>query len=181
MSAPRVRSAVGSDLAPPLVEELRTLLDAAFEGRFEDTDWAHALDGRHVWVEVGGRVVAHGSLVTRTLWHHERPLRAGYVEAVGVAPDQQGRGRAAAVMEALEASAGDHDVLALSSSEVGLGFYLRRGWVPWRGPTGVRAPHGDEPTPEDDGAVLLRPGRVPLAALDLDADLWCDWREGDVW
>ena len=181
MSPPRVRCADGADLARSSVTALRALLTAAFEGRFEDSDWEHALDGRHVWVDLDGRVVAHGSLVTRTLWHRGRPLRAGYVEAVGVAPDEQGRGWGTRVMDALESSAGEPDLLALSSSEAGLGFYLRRGWVSWRGPTGVRAPHGDEPTPEDDGAVLVRAGRVPLDALDLDAALWCDWREGDVW
>ena len=37
-----------------------------------------------------------------------------------------------------------------------------------------------EPTPEDDGGVLIL--ETPTTgALDLDATLACDWREGDVW
>ena len=39
-------------------------------------------------------------------------------------------------------------------------------------------PAGTVRTPDDDGAVLVLPGAVPL---DLDGTLTCDWRDGDVW
>ncbi len=38
-------------------------------------------------------------------------------------------------------------------------------------------PSGIEPTADDDGTVHVLPGDT---ALDLEAGLTCDWRDGDV-
>jgi aminoglycoside 2'-N-acetyltransferase I len=39
-------------------------------------------------------------------------------------------------------------------------------------------PAGIVPTPDEDGSIyVLQAG----AALDLDGELTCDWREGDAW
>ncbi len=156
---------------------VRALLDLAFDD-FTDDDWQHGLGGTHCLVVEGDDVIAHGSLVMRRLLHAGRSLRAGYVEAVAVRPDRRREGHAATVMTALEALAPAYDVLALSSSEAGVALYASRGWQQWRGPTSVLAPSGIEPTPDDDGSVYVLPGRTPL---DLDGELTCDWRPGDVW
>lgn len=68
------------------------------------------------------------------------------------------------------------DLLALSSSEDGIARYESRGR--WRGPTSMLAPSGIAPTPDDDGSVYVLAGTTPL---DLDGELTCDWRAGDVW
>ena len=69
---------------------------------------------------------------------------------------------------------------ALSAATRIHGFYGRLGWKPWRGPTAVIVEGALEPTPQDDGGVLIL--ETPTTgALDLDATLACDWREGDVW
>lgn len=59
-------------------------------------------------------------------------------------------------------------------------FYETLGWERWRGPTFVDGPRGRERTPRDDGDVMiLRTRRSPQ--LDLDGEIVCDWRLGDVW
>jgi aminoglycoside 2'-N-acetyltransferase I len=37
---------------------------------------------------------------------------------------------------------------------------------------------GVRPTPDEQGGVLVLEGAVPL---ELDGELTCDWRDGDVW
>jgi aminoglycoside 2'-N-acetyltransferase I len=166
-----------ADLTADERAEARALMDAAF-GDFSDADWDHALGGMHALAVRDGRLLAHGSLVMRRLVHGGRSLRCGYVEAVAVHPDVQRTGLGSAVMAALEELAPAYDLLALSSSAVGVPLYLARGWSLWRGATYVLTPDGPAPTPDDDGSVYVLPGTVPL---DLDGDLACDWRDGDVW
>ncbi len=45
------------------------------------------------------------------------------------------------------------------------GFYERLGWRTWTGPSTVRMPDGDRPTPDDDGylMVLATPSTPPIA------------------
>jgi len=59
-------------------------------------------------------------------------------------------------------------------------FYERLGWETWRGPSFVRTASGIRRTPDEDGYILaLVTGRGP--ALNLDAEISCEWRPGDVW
>jgi aminoglycoside 2'-N-acetyltransferase I len=145
----------------------------------EEDDWEHALGGIHAMLWLGQDLIGHGSVIQRRLLHRGRALRAGYVEAVGVRADQRGRGHGAALMLALErVIRGAYQVGALGSTEEALAFYAGRGWQLWRGPTSALTPRGIEPTPDDDGGVLV----LPISAeLDLDGRLTCDWRGGDVW
>lgn len=159
---------------------LRTLLDAAFAGEFADEDWAHALGGTHALIETADAVIAHASVVPRTLDVAGHPIRTGYVEAVAVLPARQGTGLGTAVMRALgEVITRDFALGALSTGE--WHFYERLGWERWQGPTWVRHPDGRrERTPDDDDSLMiLRTPRTP--ALDLSAPLACDARPGDVW
>ena len=162
---------------------LRQLLDAAFgrdpEERFSDDDWDHAVGGTHFVAERGGRIVAHASVVERELRIAARPHRTGYVEAVATDPGLQGQGVGTAVMREVGADVREHFELgALGTGSQG--FYERLGWAIWRGPSSVRAPEGERPTPDDDGyiMVLVTPTSPPL---DLDAPISCEWRRGDVW
>ena len=163
-----------------LLGSARALMDRAFDD-FEDEDWSHAIGGEHALVVEDGRVVAHGCVVLRRFLSGERVLRVGYVEAVAVEPDRQRQGLGTAVMAALEQLAPAYDLLALGASDEGRAMYDARGWVPWRGPLSVLGPTGVVRTAEEEGYVLVLRGSVDLADLDLDAELTCDWREGDVW
>ncbi len=157
--------------------EIRALLLDAFEDDFGDEDWHHCLGGQHVLAYVGERLVAHASVVERTLRCGDVPLRTGYVEGVAVTPGEQGRGHGREVM-AVSAT------LIKQGFELGAlctgspAFYERLGWLLWRGPSHVDAPDGRRATPEEDGAILVLPvGR----SMDLHEPIICDWREGDVW
>jgi aminoglycoside 2'-N-acetyltransferase I len=179
----RLRTLRTDELRPAELEAIRRLMDRAFgddpEEAFADEDWEHALGGDHVLLERDGTILAHGAVVERELHVAGRPLRTGYVEAVATAPEHQGQGHGTRVMRAI----GDliHDRFELGALGTGShGFYERLGWRTWRGPSSVRAPGGDRPTPDEDGYLMvLRTPRTPLLALD--APISCDWRSGDVW
>jgi aminoglycoside 2'-N-acetyltransferase I len=181
----RLRCVPSADLTDDDVGRIRALLEAAFDDpanpseRFAEEDWRHALGGTHAFLELDGAVVAHASVVERDLRVGGRPLRTGYVEAVGTARESQGRGFGTTVMEAIGAIIRDRFELGA----LGTGahhFYERLGWRVWPGPTSVRTPEGEVRTPLEDGdiLVLLTPATPPL---DEGATLSCDWRPGDVW
>jgi aminoglycoside 2'-N-acetyltransferase I len=72
----------------------------------------------------------------------------------------------------------NYDVGGLSTGVPQL--YTPLGWESWRGPTFAESPNGRRRTKgEDDGVMVLRTDRT--RALDLTAELTCDWRTGDVW
>ena len=153
--------------------EVQTLLAASFDD-FSADDWLHCLGGVQLLLWDSAGLVGHAAVVPRSFWCAGQELRVGYVEGLAVRANSRRRGHASALMAAVEAQ--PYDVLALSTTDSGMPFYLARAWQPWRGPTAVRTPSGVVRTPEDDGSVL-----VFAASLDLDAELVCDWRTGDVW
>jgi aminoglycoside 2'-N-acetyltransferase I len=161
---------------PPAV---RPLLDEAFGGRFDDTDWGHAVGGWHVLVTDGGTVVAHAAVVPRELQVDGRAVAAGYVEAVATTPGRQGEGLGTLAMtEAGRLVHRHHELGALSTGAHR--FYERLGWERWQGPTFVRRGDALVRTPEeDDGIMVLRFGAT--ATLDVAASLSCEARAGDDW
>ena len=168
-------------LRPDELAPIRGLLDLAFAGGFADGDWNHALGGLHIMATEDDEVIAHAAVVQRQLVHDDRPIRTGYVEAVAVHPQRQGRGYGATIMgEVGRVIHAAYDLGALSSSEGVEGFYRSCGWLAWRGPTGVLAPTGTTLTPDDDDSVfvLAVASKVPVRVT---GTLVCDWRDGDVW
>jgi aminoglycoside 2'-N-acetyltransferase I len=162
---------------------IRNLLAAAFgpeeDERFTDDDWAHALGGMHFVIDRGGQVLAHAAVVERTLHVGASPVRTGYVEAVATAPDSQRTGLGTLVMRDVGAYLADRfEMGALGTGSHG--FYERLGWVTWRGPSSVRTPASEQPTPGEDGYIMVlhTPASPPL---DISAPISCEWRPGDVW
>lgn len=180
---PRLRRVSTPDLTEREIAAIRGMLAAAFgsddDERFTDDDWDHAIGGLHFVLDLNDELVAHASVVERELHVDDRPLRTGYVEAVGVAPDRQDAGLGSLVMAEVTAYIGQrYEFGALGTGRHG--FYERLGWRVWAGPTFVRTVDGPQRTPEEDGdiLVLLTPASPPL---DFVAALSCDWRPGDVW
>jgi len=178
----RLRRLRTDELTAAEIDAIRTLLWAAFppgdEGFTED-DWDHAVGGTHFVLDAGGRVVAHASVVERTLHVGGIPLRTGYVEAVATAPTLQGRGLGTIVMRDVDAwiDAG------FQLGALGTGshhFYERLGWRTWRGPSSVRSAAGALPSPDDDGYIMVL-ATSTSPPLDLDAPISCEWRPGDAW
>ena len=173
-----LQTAHTADLPPESLAAVRVLLYAVFDD-MTDEDFEHGLGGLHVLVWDGAELIGHGSLIMRRLMHAGRALRAGYVEAVAVRADQQRRGHGAAIMTELErVIARAYEIGALGSTDEGAAFYAARGWLPWRGSLSALTPTGTVRTPDEEGCVYVLAGAV---ALDLDGDLCCDWRSGDVW
>ena len=172
-----------ADLSPDQLLAIRAILDDAFgtdeDERFTDEDWDHALGGVHFVVDDDGMIVAHAAVVERRLEIDSQPVRTGYVEAVAVAPGQQGRGHGALVMTHV----GDWIASHFELGALGTGehrFYERLGWLTWRGPSSVRTSDGIRPTPDDDGFIMVL--ATPTSpAIDLHAPISCEWRPGDVW
>jgi aminoglycoside 2'-N-acetyltransferase I len=167
-----------SELDVDALAAARALLYDVFDDMTEQ-DWEHALGGLHALVWEGHELVGHGAVVQRRLLHGGRALRTGYVEGVAVRGDRRRRGYAGALMEPLEqAIRGGHELGALGASDMAAPFYAARGWRPWRGPTSALTPSGITRTPDEDGGVYVLAAGT---ALDLDGELTCDWRDGDVW
>ena len=172
-----------ADLTPEVVAAVQGLLTAAFardeHGGFTWDDWLHAIGGTHFILEVGGVVVGHASVVERILEISERPVRTGYVEAVAISPALQRQGLGTLLMRATTmfvASGFELGALGTGSQP----FYQRLGWQIWQGPTGVRVEAGFQPTPDEDGYILVLP--TPTSPpFDLTEAISCDWRPGDAW
>jgi len=180
VTAATVRVQVTTRPGTDLLASLRRRVTGAFaDDGFDETDWQHALGGHHVGAVLAGEDVGHAAVVPRTLHVGGRPRSTGYVEAVAVAPSQQGRGIGSRVMDAVADVVRDrYELGALSTGR--WSFYARLGWQRWQGPTAVLRQGRAVPTPDDDDGVMVL--RTPATeALDLTALLACDDREGDVW
>jgi aminoglycoside 2'-N-acetyltransferase I len=162
----------------------RALMDVAFRNepedeRFTDDDWQHALGGTHLLVREGDEIVAHASVVPRTIHVGGTHFATGYVEAVAVHPDRQGQGIGSALMSEVD------DVIRrwYEFGVLGSGrraFYTRLGWQVWLGPTNVVRGGLWERSSEDDGYVLvLRFG--PSADIAITHPIACEERPGDDW
>jgi len=178
----RVRQSPTEALTPLETAAIRSILWAAFppgEEGFSEDDWQHALGGVHFVLELDGSIVAHAAVVERALEVDGQPVRTGYVEAVATDPARQGQGFGTKLMGAVNGYIRE----AFELGALGTGshhFYERLGWQTWRGPSFVRTASGIRRTPDEDGYILaLLTGRGP--ALDLDAEISCEWRPGDVW
>jgi aminoglycoside 2'-N-acetyltransferase I len=137
------------------------------------------MGGTHFVLEDEEEIRAHASVVERDIHVGKRPLRTGYVEAVATAPPHQRRGYGREVMRAVNDHVRENFELgALGTGSQG--FYERLGWEIWRGPSAVRTEHGLEPTPDEDGFILVL--RTPATPpLHPDDPISCEWRPGDVW
>ncbi|TDV57238.1 GNAT family N-acetyltransferase [Actinophytocola oryzae] len=167
-----------ADLPPATLAGIRALLDAAFDGDFDDEDWDHALGGMHATAWHDGTLVGHASVVRRQFRLDERPLRVGYIEAVAVRADHRRRGVGGALMAPLERIIRDaYDLGALSSSHLAVPFYEGRGWQRLRGPSWAMTPDGLVRTEDDDDGIFV----LADAPVNSEAGLACDWRAGDVW
>ena len=179
-SAPAVRTLPTADLDPPQRAALRTFLEAAYDGRFGEEAWAHALGGVHVLATVDGELAGHAAVVQRQLLLGRETVRTGFVEAVATAAALRRRGVGNAVMTEVERLVtGGHELGALAASADGRALYAARGWLPWTGPLAALTPDGVVPTPR--AAVFVLPTPTTPVPLDTGARLVCDWRRGHPW
>ena len=174
-----VRTFTTADAVPHLLTRVRALLEDAFGADYAEEDWQNALGGWHVVVVEHDRVVAHASVVPRTIEVGDRAFRTGYVESVATAPDRERLGLGSRAMTVITDIVRDEFELgALSTGRHD--FYARLGWERWQGPTYVRDGANRTRTEEDDdGLMVLRFGAQEH--LDLTAPITCESRPGDDW
>lgn len=175
----RIRTAHTARLGADTLAAAHALLVATFDDLTAE-DWEHCLGGMHVLVhDDDGALVGHAALVQRRLLHRGRALRTGYVEGVAVRAGHRREGHGAAMLAALrEVARRAYDIAALSATDDAGGFYAALGWTRWRGPSSALTPAGIRRTPDDDGGIFV----LPFATtLDVDGEITCDWRDGDVW
>ncbi len=181
MTEPAARTVPTFELTAAERAEIRDLLDAAFEGDFADEDWEHTLGGVHALIrDTDGLLIAHGSVVQRSVLHAGRSYRAGYVEGVAVRADHRRGGLGHRIMAALEhVIDAAHDFGALSASDAGAALYAARGWQIWSGRLIALGPDGPLALPEEEGSTYVRPAAghpLPAPAHPLAFD----WRNGDL-
>ena len=177
MSGQLAREVVHVDeLSPSTRSPIIALCSQAFDEDFHRL--FQLLPGStHVLGYAGGDLASHACWVTRWLQPDELGLlRTAYVEAVATAPRCQGRGYGSAVMRRVALEIAGYELGALSPARPG--FYARLGWEPWRWPTAIRTAVGLLHTPDEE-VMMLRTPHTP--ALDLDALLTGEWREGELW
>jgi aminoglycoside 2'-N-acetyltransferase I len=179
-----LRTARSDDLGETELGELRAFLTEAFAGRFDDGHWANALGGTHVLVEEAGSIIAHASVVPRTLyfspdgarWTDAITRNVGYVESVAVALELRGRGLGTRVLETVNQIVLDQygfGTLATSSHP----FYEASGWRRWAGPTYAYRDGEVVRTADGDQWVMV----LAPEGTDLTHAIACAWRAGDIW
>jgi aminoglycoside 2'-N-acetyltransferase I len=172
-----IRTALTRDLdAATRAAVVDLCLDAHGEPDFERLFDYLPADGLHVLAYDGATLVGHAVVTTRWL-QSAALMRTAYVDAVAVAPGQQGRGIGSAVMRSLAAAVDEYDIACLETQRVG--FFERLGWEEWRGPLAGRSDEGLIPTPDQRGVMVLRLPRTP--ALDLDASLSIEAHATRIW
>jgi GNAT superfamily N-acetyltransferase len=88
----------------------------------------------HVLANLDGQLVGHACWTTRRLQPANLlPLRTAWVDAVSVAPPQQGRGFGSLVMRRLADLTADFELRALGTER--MTFFARLGWESWHGAT----------------------------------------------
>lgn len=158
---------------------LRQLLDDAFEERFTDDDWEHALGGWHVVATIDDIPVSHVAVIPRWIEVGARRLDVGYIEAVATTPSARRGGLATRCMRAsMDVTRREFEMGVLSTSSHR--FYERLGWERWLGPSFVnKRGQRVRTTDEDQGIMVLRYG--PSADVPLDEAITCHERPGDDW
>lgn len=170
------------ELSPAVLHAAESLVRDAFGASFRTHDWIHGIKGVHVLVTDAGALVAHASVVPRTLWHGAQEFDAGYVEGVAVRGDQQGRGLGRVVMDHAESIiASRHRIGALNAVESAAPFYAARGWQRWTGPTAAQSPTGVIDTRNEEDCIFLFHVQTQTATWTSTDPVTCDWRTGDLW
>lgn len=174
-----IQTAHTADLDAATLAAAHALLDDAFAGDMTEDDWDHSLGGIHVLAWEGEELVGHASVIQRQLIYDSQPLRAGYLEGMGVLAAHRRRGHGAEMMaEVNRVIRGAYRIGALGATDDGAALYARCGWQVWQGPLSELHPDGVHPTEGEDGYIWVLDVD---GTLDLTRALTCDWRRGDCW
>ena len=170
------------ELSASELDAAEALVRAAFGSQFRSHDWLHAVSGVHITLSDGNSLIGFASVVARTLRYNDSFFDTGYIEAVAIRSDQQGRGLGRVVMDHAERIISTrHEIGALNAVETAAAFYAARGWQPWTGHTQADGLTGIIDTYDTADRIYLFDPDERGKPLIPDAALICDWRPGDLW
>lgn len=170
------------ELSERELDTAEALVRSAFGDSFRAHDWLHGVNGVHVLVREDDVLLAHASVVGRTLRHDGGVFDTGYVEGVAVRADQQGRGLGRLVMDHTESVIHTrHAIGVLNAVESAAPFYASRGWTPWDGATQADTPNGLVDTYDAADRIFLFTPASASPGFATPIPLICDWRVGDLW
>jgi aminoglycoside 2'-N-acetyltransferase I len=180
----RVRTVQSRDADRDELCVAEQLVKQSFGTGFRDDDWRHGLGGTHVFVNDDiNTLLGHAAVVPRVLRHRTIALRVGYVEAVAVRSELQGRGLGRVLMDHVESIVyANYQLGALNAIDNAVPFYIHRGWTLWTGATAAIDRAGDIiATTNDEDRIMLLSSTLHSREFDQSAVLTCDWRPGDLW
>ncbi len=123
-------------------------------------------------------VIGHAMVSTRWMQPEGHPiLRSAYIDAVSVAPSEQGKGVGKAVMQQIAVVISDYEIAGLETDK--FGFYESVGWERWPGSLAGRGANGLIPTPDQHGVMILRLPKTP--ALNLNGLLTIEDQGARIW
>lgn len=160
------------------------LVKQSFGAGFRDHDWRHGLGGTHIFInDHTNNLLAHAAVVSRVIRRGTDTLLTGYVEAVAVRPDLQGRGLGRVLMDQVESIvSANYQLGALNAIDNAVPFYLHRGWTLWTGPTAAIDSSGNvHQVTNSADRIMLFSSALHNRKSDHDVVLTCDWRPGDLW
>ena len=134
--------------------EVRAFLNEAYEGDFSDSDFANALGGQHFARFESGRLIAHASVVDRSISLDDTLFRVAYVEAVAVAVDCRGRRLGQQIVQFVTDFCRSNYLAAMLSRDEHA-FYERFGWVRLEAASHVETASGLIRTRDEDESLML--------------------------
>jgi aminoglycoside 2'-N-acetyltransferase I len=174
--------AAADELSKAELDDGEALVRVAFGDSFRAHDWLHGVEGVHVLIIENADLLAHASVVTRTLRYDGDCFTTGYVESVAVHPGHQGRGMGSVIMDHAEAIIrARHELGALNAVQTAAPFYAARGWQHWKGHTQADTPDGVIDTYDPDDRIFLLSTTGALLQVSASAPIICDWRPGELW
>ena len=157
---------------------IRTLLDLAYEGDFSSEDWEHTFGGKYFIGYLGDTIIAHGSVVPRSMFIDGEAITVGYVEAIAVLPSHWRQGFGTQLMkEVTQFCHNNYEISMLSTDENQ--FYQRIGWLQFQGESFVKNSDTEVRTAEEDEGLMFLPGNK--SGITQIQRAVCDARGGDSW
>jgi aminoglycoside 2'-N-acetyltransferase I len=166
----------GQELSDEEREDIVALCSRAFGASYQP--YMDSFSGpTHILGFLHGELVSHALWVERLLQvEDDPPLRTAYVEAVATEEKYRHRGFASAIMKRLTEEVADYELAGLCTGFPE--FYQHLGWQIWEGPLFIRTQEDMIHVPADVVMVFSLPNSP---ALDINAPLSAEWREGDPW
>lgn len=160
------------------LEICRSVLNEAFDGDFSEEDWSHTFGGIRFLGFLEKRLIAHGSVVPRTIWMDAIETKVGYVEGIAVEKSYWRRGFGSLLISEITAFCrAEYPISMLSTGEKE--FYRKQGWVDFLGESYVKENGIEIRTKEEDEGLMVLLGA--LSSLSIPRKVVCETRDGDFW